>query len=135
MDTNWITVIVCAIAAMVLGFAWYSPLLFGNMWMKLSGMTKEKIAKSKDKMPMIYGTQLLAAIVEAWVLGMFIQFSGINGAINGAMVGLWAWLGFVATVGIADALYNEKDIKLVVINTGYQLAYLLIAGAILASWS
>lgn len=135
MDINFLAILASAVFAMVLGFIWYSKSMFEKQWLKLSGLTKEKIEKDKDKMPMIFGVQFLTAVVEAWVLGMFISFSGATGVITGAIIGLWAWLGFVATIGATDILFNKKPLQLVAISTGYQLVYLVVAGGILASWS
>ena len=135
MEVNWIAILVSAVFSMVLGAVWYSPALFGKQWMKLSGMTKGKIAKSKDKMPMIYGGQFLASLVEIWVLSVFIRYTGVEEFVTGAIVGLWIWLGFVATVGFSDIVFNGKDLRLVAINTGYQLVLLIVAGGILATWA
>ncbi|HNI11929.1 MAG TPA: DUF1761 family protein, partial [bacterium] len=38
---NWLAIIVASISAFVLGGIWYSPLMFGNAWMKVAGMTEE----------------------------------------------------------------------------------------------
>ncbi len=35
---NYLAVLVAAIVGMVVGFIWYSPKVFGKMWMKLSGV-------------------------------------------------------------------------------------------------
>lgn len=45
MIENWYIVFVAALAPMVLGAFWYSPKLFGNAWIKATGITEEK---SKD---------------------------------------------------------------------------------------
>lgn len=35
-DIHWLAVLAAATATMVLGALWYSPLLFGKLWVKLS---------------------------------------------------------------------------------------------------
>lgn len=90
MDTNWIAVLVSAVFAMVLGFIWYSKALFEKQWLKLSGITKEKMEKDKDKLPMIFGAQFVGAVIEVWVLSMFIDFAGVNDLVTGSIVGLRA---------------------------------------------
>jgi hypothetical protein len=45
-------VLVSAIAAMVIGFLWYSPILFANPWMRLMGIDtndKAKIAEMRKR--------------------------------------------------------------------------------------
>ena len=49
MAVNYLAVLVAAIVSMVIGGLWYSPLLFGNVWMKLSGITQKDVEKAKKK--------------------------------------------------------------------------------------
>ncbi len=41
-NINWLAVIATTFSAFVIGGFWYSSLLFGKAWMKVSGMTEEK---------------------------------------------------------------------------------------------
>ena len=43
MEFNFLAILVAAVVPMVLGFLWYNPALFGNAWMRESGMTEEKM--------------------------------------------------------------------------------------------
>lgn len=36
-DIHWLAVLAAATATMVLGALWYSPLLFGKLWVKAHG--------------------------------------------------------------------------------------------------
>ena len=36
---NWLAILVAAISAFVVGGIWYSPLMFGNAWMKDNNLT------------------------------------------------------------------------------------------------
>lgn len=131
MPSNYIAVVVAAILNMVLGYVWYGP-LFGNMWMKLTGRTKESMKGEKDQMPMVMGSMFLGALVMAYVLAVFVKMAGAGTIAEGAMVGFWAWFGFVATVMLQDVLYEKKNKQLASINLGYNLVALLINGAVLA---
>jgi hypothetical protein len=48
MNINLWMVLVAAIASTVLGMLWYSPFLFGGLWLKLSGIKLKKVKKAKD---------------------------------------------------------------------------------------
>lgn len=133
METNWIAVIISAVIAMALGFFWYSPAGFGKPWMKLIGLTKEKMNSSKVNMPLIYVVQVIAAFVTAYVLSQIVGFAGATDIVSGAIVGFWVWLGFVATVMISGILYESKPLNLYWINVGYQLVLLVLMGAVLAA--
>lgn len=130
MNVNWLAVIVAGIIPMVLGFIWYGP-LFGKQWMKLTG---HKEMGNKDDMPRIYGTMYVASLVMAYVLAVFISYAGASTIGAGAMVGFWAWLGFVATTMLTGLLFNKKPMNLYFIDAGYQLVTLVLEGALLAVW-
>lgn len=131
METNWVAVIISAVIAMALGTFWYSPAGFGKQWMKLIGMTKEKMEGSKANMPMIYGVQIVASLVTAYVLSQIIGFAGAMDFVGGAIVGFWVWLGFVATVMLGGVLYENRSLNLYWINAGYQLVTFVLMGAVL----
>ena len=130
---NYVAVLVAAIATMALGFVWYGP-LFGKPWMKLSGMTKEKMEASKDQMPKIYGLGFLFQLLMAYVIAQFVAALGATTAMEGAMVGFWGWLGFTATTMVTQVLWGDQPVKLYEINVGYQLVAMAVMGAIFAVW-
>lgn len=133
LPINYIAVIVAALVNMGVGYAWYGP-LFGKQWMKLTGRTKESLEKEKDKMPMVMGSMFVGALIMSYVLAVFVSLTGASTAVMGAMIGFWAWLGFVATTMLQDVLYEKRNTNLAVINLGYNLTVLVIGGIILAVW-
>ena len=44
---NWLAIIVAALASFAIGSLWYSPVLFGKVWQRETGITDEK-AKSAN---------------------------------------------------------------------------------------
>lgn len=38
---NPLAILVAGVSALVVGFVWYNPKVFGNAWMKAAGMTDE----------------------------------------------------------------------------------------------
>jgi hypothetical protein len=137
MGVNLLAVLVAAIATMVVGFLWYSPLLFAKPWMVLMGYDPndkaglEQMRKSAGKS---YGISFLASLLSAFVLGKIIVITTVNSALYGMKIGFAIWLGFVATVQLTEVLFAKKPAKLFLINTGYQMVCYLVMGAILAVW-
>lgn len=134
---NYWAVLACGVASQVLGMIWYSPMLFGKQWMALMGIkaeTPEEIKKMKQKARPAYIASFIASLIMAYVLAHFVQYAGAYSIADGMQAGFWIWLGFVGTIGFTNAMFDGKPIKLVVINTGYFLATLLVMGAILAVW-
>jgi hypothetical protein len=137
MGVNLWAVLVAAVACMILGFLWYSPLLFAKPWMRLMGYDQTDKAKQEEMRKgagKLYAFSFLCSLVAALVLGRIIHISTIHSALHGVKMGAGVWLGFVTTVQLTDALFSKKPLKLYLINTGYQLACFLAMGAILAVW-
>jgi len=130
-------VLVAAVATMVVGFLWYSPLLFARPWMRLMGYDpddKAKLAEMRKGAGKLYGLSFVASIVAAVVLSKIIDITSINTVLYGMKVGFAVWLGFVVTVQLTGALFGKQPIKLFLINTGFQLVCYLAMGGILAKW-
>ena len=68
MGVNVWAVLVSALAAMVVGFVWYSPLLFARPWMVLMGYDpndKAKIAEMQKSAGPSYLLSLVASVIAA----------------------------------------------------------------------
>ncbi|MEZ4957813.1 MAG: DUF1761 domain-containing protein [Saprospiraceae bacterium] len=86
MAFNFIAVLVAALVPMLIGFLWYNPKLFGNAWMKASGMTEEKI--KSGNMAVIFGVSFLLSFLLAIYMNVLaIHQNGIDGifVVNGEM--------------------------------------------------
>ena len=136
IEVNWLAVLVAGVMSMMVGFFWYSPLLFAKPWMKMSGMTKEKIAKSN--MTKTYGISFVVGLVTAFVLaygmGLSIDFFHYSGLLTGISSAIWIWLGFVMPVQLTSWLFDGKSFSLFLINTGYQLSSLIVMGVVIGLW-
>ena len=131
---NYMAVVACAIAAMVVGYVWYGP-LFGKMWAHLSGISMEHMQQGGSKSYAItFAGSLVMAYVLAVTLGIFkLAFGGLelSMALQG---GFWLWLGFFATTQLSVVLWEGKSWKLFFLNTSYSLVSVLTMSAIIASW-
>ena len=132
---NYLPVVIAAVVNMIVGYMWYGP-VFGKQWMKLSGVTEKSMADGKPNMGKIYGLTYVAAVVMAYVLSMFTGFAGATTATQGAMVGFWVWLGFVAPANASKYLFANKaqPWNLYYLEQGYWLLLLLVNGGLLAVW-
>lgn len=138
MEVNLWAVLAAAIACMVIGFLWYSPLLFAKPWMIAMGFNPEdkaKIAEMQKGAGPMYGIAMLASLLSAFLLGKIIYHLAIATALYGMKVGFAVWIAFVMTVQLTDKMFSHRPIKLFLINTGYQLVCYLAMGAILGRWA
>lgn len=128
---NYLAVLIAAIVFMIIGSLWYSPLLFGKLWMKLSGLSKKDIDKAKKKgMGKIYLAAFIGSIITALVLEYLIDILGYNDFITGAFSGLIIWI-FIAVVMLNGVLWEGKSVALYLINILYQFVALILTGGIL----
>lgn len=136
IEINFIAVLLAAIASMVLGFVWYSPMVLGKPWMKERGYTKESLNKEQKEMGKWYAVSFVLALVTAYVLahvmGLSMYFYNNSPVTTGLLTGFWVWLGFVMTVQATATIFSDKkNWKLFGIDSGYQLVSLLLMGVVL----
>lgn len=133
MRINHLAVAASALAYWMLGAVWYTA--FANPFVALMRWKPEDLARVEAEGA---GAQLLAALAAsyatAYVLAHFVKFTGAEEARSGALVGLIAWVGFVATTNLNTVLFELRPLGLYLINGGYHLVAMLGMGALLAVW-
>ncbi len=129
---NYWAVLVCGVAAMVIGFVWYMPQVLGNTWMAAIGRTKEEIESGANNMMFVWS--YVIALVMAYVLAHFMELAGVATVSDALATAFWAWLGFIATVIAMNLMYERRTSKLFWINGAYQLVTLLVFATILFYW-
>ena len=137
MGVNLWSVLAAAVSSMILGFLWYSPLLFAKPWTLAMGYDpndKAKMEEMRKGAGKLYGITFIASLISAFVLGKIIEITTVNSIFYGMKIGFAVWLGFVTTVQLTSTLFKKRPIKLYLIDTGYQLVCYLVMGAILARW-
>ena len=90
LGVNLWAVLAAGVAAMIVGFLWYSPLLFAKPWMALMGYDPSDKAKTEELQKgagKLYAISFVASLVTAFVLGKVIHISTVNTALYGAKIG------------------------------------------------
>lgn len=135
---NYIAILVASVVVFLLGWLWFSPVLFGNIWMKLNKISSSQMKAAKAKgmkgmMPqMLWG--FLSTVVMVWVLNMVIEYSSASTIMDAVSVSFFVWLGFIATTMLGMVLWERKPFALYVITSTHYLVSLIIAGIILVMW-
>jgi hypothetical protein len=130
-DINYLAVFVAALSTFLIGGLWYSPILFGNSWMKANGFTEEDVQGTN--MVKVFGFSFLFSLLMAFNLAMFLADKGTT-ASWGATAGFLAGFGWVG-LGIAIiALFERRSWKYILINGGYMTAAFVVMGLILGAW-
>ena len=133
---NYLAILIAAIVSMVIGALWYSPVLFGKLWMKLSGISEKQIQDAKKKgMTKSYALAFLGTLVMSYVLAHFVDYAEATTFASGMQTGFWIWLGFLVTTMLGTVLWEGKPVKLYFLNIAHYFVVLLITGGMLALWA
>ncbi|MEX2541551.1 MAG: DUF1761 domain-containing protein [Trueperaceae bacterium] len=129
-DVNWLAVISAAVADMILGSLWYSPVLFGKQWMKAIGKKPEELGSPTNAM--IVAT--IVSLIFAFVLAVVLVSLQVTTLVGGAGVGLLLWFGFVLTNVALGLAFEGGNRTVGGLFLSYRLVAFLLAGAILGLW-
>lgn len=158
MNINFLALLLASLSSLVIGFIWYNPKVFGNIWMNEAGMTEEKMKGSN--MIVIFAMSVFYAFLISFLLqvlvihqyGAFGMIGGDetkalpsynafmtdyqtafrtfkHGALHGFMTGLFFALPVIGT----NSLYERRSWKYVLIAGGYWIVTCTIMGGIICA--
>ncbi len=134
VHVNYLAVLVAAVAVFVLGWLWYSPLLFFKPWMRLRGLDPVA-AMAGAKIP---GGKLVIefarCIVLAYVIARFVALLGVSSSMGAVHFGLSVWIGFPVIILIGSVLWENTPWKVAAIHAGDWLVKLLVIPIIVTAW-
>ena len=158
MEINFLAILAAAVSALVVGFIWYNPKVFGTAWMQAADMTEEKIKGGNMAkifiMALIFAFLLAMSIMPMVIhqmgayslaqgeLGVLPSYDAFmadyanefrtfkHGAFHGVLAGIFVALPILGT----NALFERKGAKYILINSGYWIVTLGVMGAIICGW-
>lgn len=113
-NINWAAVIVGTIASFALGGLWYSPKMFGKIWMKGVGVSED------DKSGMIPAmiAQLVGTFFMAWVIGITVTTESLLTAILITLT--------IAMIVKSNGLYAKKSHGAITVECGFIIAMAVV---------
>ncbi len=133
-SVNYVAVIVVTIAGFLLGWLWYSPVLFAKPWMVEMKITPDSIKTSNLNMPRLFGTGLMLTLISTFALAWLLRGQGVIGLLHGAEFGGVVGLLIVGARLANGGLWEQRSLRLQTINIGHEVALFALQGAILATW-
>lgn len=130
IDINYLAVVAAAVSAFALGGLWYSPLLFGNGWMAAAGITSEQAQQAN--MAKVFGISFVWSLLGAFVFAMFL--GPAPSLPLGVGAGFAAGLFWVAGSFAINYQFEQRPLKLLLINGGYHTAQYTLYGLVLGLW-
>ena len=128
---NYLAVVVAAIVALVIGFVWYSPRVFGNRWMAYLGTTQAQLGNPG---PTGMAVGVIASLINAWVIALLALNLGGKTLTDGVLLGILVWLGFMATITAAQISFEKKPWGLWILNNAHNVIVQVIMSAIVTVW-
>jgi hypothetical protein len=131
-------VLVAAIVAYLVGWAWYSPILWQKPWMQARGDSGKNWEEGKKEMPKVMFYGFVNTLLMSYVIAVFLALIGVTSLMGALQVALLLCFGFVVTVKFNDLLYTNtpphygrRAQLLFIIDCGYQIALFMTVSAIL----
>lgn len=127
---NYLAVVAAALSSFLIGGVWYSPVLFGKVWLRETGLTDEGLRRRN--MGLVFGSCFLLSLVIAFNLAAFL--AGPPDLAWGLAAGALAGIGWVATGMGITYLFEARSFKLFAVNAGYHAVTFVVMGGILGAW-
>lgn len=159
MELNFLAIFVAALTTLVVGFFWYSNMLFGKAWQRESGLTDDKLRGGN--LAIIYGLTFVFSFLIAFSMQSITihQFAAVgmvggdpttakqsytdfmndygtafrtfkHGALHGTILAVM----FVFPLIAINGMFERKSWKYIFINAGYWVVSLAIMGGIVCGW-
>lgn len=162
MQINFVALFIAAIVTLVTGFIWYSPKVFGTIWMKENNLTQEELRKGN--MLKIFGlTYIFSLMITMTLISLTIHQSGAVGMVggpplidsakpsfaafmadygmayrtfkHGALHGFMSGLFFAFPLIGINGLFERKSWKYIFIHAGYWILTLTLMGGIICGFA
>ncbi len=127
---NWLAVVVSTVIAFAIGGIWYSKALFGGMWLEEVGLTEEAVDEAN--MPMTFGGTFVLQFFAVTALAVLVGAGGTW--LSGLKCGLTIGIFWIATAYGITYLFEQRTMRLFLINAGYNIVLFAVAGTLLGFW-
>jgi hypothetical protein len=134
---NWLAVVACVVASMIIGSVWFNPKTFFPAWWKAIGKSdRDDAGGSSIGMGLTWGLIIFCAFVQAVFMSLIINAMGSvmggTSLASGALAGFMLWLGFVAPSSLTNKLFADR-LKAWVLEAGNHLVTFVVMGAIIGA--
>ncbi len=107
-NVNWLAVIIGTIVSFIIGWLWYSPILFGKKWAEGSGVE----LGTASSMPV---AAMVTQLVSTFFLALLVGITAAQNALATIILIVLTIAGFVMSVG----LFVKKSTFAVLVDGGF----------------
>lgn len=128
-----LAVVVAAVVYFVLGAIWYGQ--FSSAWLAGIGKTMAQLEAENGASARPYVVGFVSVLVACATLAWLIGKSGASGWSGGALLGAGVALGFIGAQLALNYGFESRSVTLWLINSGYALVGLGLAGGIIGGFA
>ncbi len=109
----WLAVVLGAVGSFLLGWLWYSPILFGKQWAAGNGVTAD------EGMPY---AAMIVNFVGLFLMSWFVGVTAVTSALLTVLLALFAF----TILAFSHGMFAKKPTIVMVIDAGYWLAAFVV---------
>jgi hypothetical protein len=127
---NWLAVVVATVVAFAIGGLWYSETLFGKAWLEEVGLNEEDVNNANMARTFSGAFVLLFLAITALAALVGTDSSWLGGLYCGLIISVF----WIATAYAITYLFEQRSMRLFLINAGYNIVLFAIVGTIIGAW-
>ena len=117
----------------VIGALWYSPVLFGKMWMKAVGITTGE-SDPEHNMTKSMVISYVVCVAQVFVITMVISHLKVQMIIYSAVIGAMIALAFGLLSAVRSHAFAKRNMTQMAIDHGYDIVGSALSAAIITWW-
>lgn len=127
LSITWLAVVAAIVVGMAIAWVWYSDWgLVGGTWRNLTGVSKEdSVRAGKGPFVILVASIIVTALGLAAAWSLASAYCDSDSPWLAVVVGIVAWLGFSLSTLAQHNGFEQKPVRLTVINSAYQLVLFL----------
>ncbi|MGH3457770.1 DUF1761 domain-containing protein [Aeromicrobium sp.] len=134
-EINHVAVVLAVVAAMIVGFVFYLPAVFGRRWMEMVGHSDESVEGGPA---FIYPVVIVAGFVTAYALAgvTFLSHEFYQGGfLLSALVSAWIlWLAFTAARMLVHDLFDTRTLQITALTALNELITVTAMALVIGLW-
>ena len=129
-EVNYIAVLLASIIAFLVGWLWYSKIMFADVWMREMNFSPEDLGNPNVSM---IGSGVMILLISLGI-GILIQWLDLSSLFSVLALGFSIWFLGSLPVELNGVFFGGKSKTLFFIHTGHKLAEILTISLIIGLW-
>ncbi|GAA1736249.1 hypothetical protein GCM10009809_34300 [Isoptericola hypogeus] len=134
-DINYWAVLVATASTLVVGSVWYTPKVFGTLWMRLAKVDPDSAGSAVG--PIV--VTVVVSFLSAWVLAgaTYIAWTFYGGGFLGAALATagFLWVGFTAARFVTHDAFEGRPPALTLLNVVHELVTFAVMALVIGLWA